>query len=191
MRLAHISDLASTVAVAISTRKLKTLAAWLTNLVLVVIDPSNEMNFLWGLLSYVVAFFVVQIVRVPVALALGILAPFARLVRSLAPVFSFRVCVCGAYLGVVAYSALAVRTGMRSSIAMILLPAFITYFTDTVRLGVVRCDGNPAKALMDRYGVPLGVERQERVRDEQAHRYGNLLGFAIGIWCHFRSHSFF
>src|SRR5881392_4216129 len=93
------------------------------------------MTLVWSILSYIAALVIILSVDLLFTLVSGLLfIPLLRLVRPLYPAFSFVVACAATFVGICAVAAVAAATPLRASVAMIAIPALLTYRNDRKRI---------------------------------------------------------
>jgi hypothetical protein len=140
------------------------------------------MTTVWSILSYIVAFAVILFVDLLCTFVSGLLfIPFLRLVRPLYPAFSFVVSCAATFVGIWAVAAIAAATPLRASVAMIALPALLTYRNDRERIQKVIAGVSGPKMMLASHGEAESYDQRGDLWNERGHLFGHVLGFALGF----------
>jgi hypothetical protein len=140
------------------------------------------MTVLWSILSYIVAFVVILSVDLLLTLVFCLLfIPLLRLVRPLYPAFSFVVSCAASLVGIWAVVAIAAATPLRASVAMIGIPALLTYHNDRERIRKVITGVSGTKIMLARSGEPDSYDQRGDLWSERGSLFGHALGFALGF----------
>src|SRR5436309_22420 len=111
------------------------------------------MTLVWSILSYIVAFIVILFVDLVFTFVSGLLfIPLLRFVRPLYPAFSFVVSCAATFVGLWAVAAIAAATPLRASVAMIAIPALLTYRNDRERIQKVIAGVSGPKMMLASHG---------------------------------------
>jgi len=149
------------------------------------------MTVLWSILSYIVAFVVILFVDLLFTFVSGLLfIPFLRLVRPLYPAFSFVVSCAATFVGIWAVAAIAAHTPLRASVAMIAIPALLTYRNDRERVQKVIAGVSGPKMMLASDGEAESYDQRGDLWNERGHLFGHVLGFALGFSMLFGRHPF-
>jgi len=149
------------------------------------------MSILLGIGSYVVAFLVMAIVPNLTQLVFFPLLPLIRRSPSLGPVLSFTTSAIGTLLAIGAFIWIASHTPLRASIAMIVLPAFLSYSNDRQRIQRARAGVSATASMLRSTGDADAHDQPREVRTEYGYLFGDLIGYTIGIFTFVRNEPFF
>jgi len=138
------------------------------------------MTVLWSILSYIVAFVVILFVDLLFAVVFGFLfISFKRLLRPLYPAFSFVVSCAATIVGIWTVTAIAAATPLRASVAMIAIPALLTFRNDRQRIQKVIAGVSGSKMMLARSGHAESYDQRWDLSSERGSLFGHVLGFAL------------
>ena len=139
------------------------------------------MNTLLSVASYVCAFTIIILVDVIFTFASIPFIPLLRRGRSLFPFFSFFLSSAATFFGIWAFAAIASTTPLRSSVAMIAIPALLTYHNDRQRIQKVMSGVSGPKLLLIQQGEPESYDQRGDLWNERSHLVGHIVGFSLGF----------
>ena len=140
------------------------------------------MTIVWSILSYIAALVIILVVDLLFTFLSGLLfIPVLRLVRPLYPAFSFVVSCAATFVGICAVAAVAAATPLRPSVAMIAIPALLTYRNDRERIQKVIAGVSGPKMLLASHGEVESYDQRAHLWNERGHLFGHVLGFALGV----------
>jgi hypothetical protein len=139
------------------------------------------MNLFLSAASYAVALAVIALVGAAFDFASVAFIPLLRRARSLFPVFSFVASSAGTFFGIWAFAAIASRSPLRASVAMIAFPALLTYLNDHQRIRKVLAGVSGTKLLLAQHGEPESYDQRGDLWNERAHLIGHIVGFLLGF----------
>jgi len=149
------------------------------------------MTLVWSILSYIVAFIVILFVDLVFTFVSGLLfIPLLRFVRPLYPAFSFVVSCAATFVGLWTVAAIAAATPLRASVAMIAIPALLTYRNDRERIQKVIAGVSGPKMMLASHGQTESYDQRGDLWNERGHLFGHVLGFALGLSMFFRHQPF-
>ncbi len=140
------------------------------------------MALVWSILSYITAFAVIAFVDLLFTFVSGLLfIPILRLVRRLFPAFSFAVSCAATFVGIWAFARIAAATPLRASVAMIAIPALLSYRNDKQRIRKVVDGVSGPKMILARQGELESYDQWADLWNERGHLSGHVLGFSLGF----------
>jgi hypothetical protein len=139
------------------------------------------MNFVLSVASYIVALAVIALVGAAFDFAAIAFIPLLRRARSLVPAFSFVISSAGTFFGIWIFAAIASRTPLRASVAMIALPALLTYLNDRQRIQKVLAGISGTKLWLAQHREPESYDQRGDLWNERAQLAGHLVGFSLGF----------
>jgi hypothetical protein len=137
------------------------------------------MSFFWSAVSYVAAFVVILLADLIITFATAAFIPLLRRVRSWYPIFSLVVSSVATFVGIWAFAAIAAKTPLRASVAMIAIPALLTYRNDRQRVQKVLAGVSGPKVLLAQHGESYDAGGD--LWNERANLLGHVIGFALGF----------
>ena len=149
------------------------------------------MTLVWSILSYIGALVTILFVDLIFTFVSGLLfVPLLRLVRPLYPAFSFVVACAATFFGIWAMAAVAAATPLRASVAMIVIPALLTYRNDRERIRKVHAGVAGPKMLLASHGEVESYNQRADLWNERGYLFGHVFGFALGFSVYFGDQPF-
>lgn len=140
------------------------------------------MKVIWSVLSYATACAVVLAADLLFTFVSGLLfTPLFRLVRPVYPAFTFLLSCVATFVGIWAVRAIADATPLRASVAMIAIPALLTYRNDRERVQKVIAGVSGPKMLLASHGELESYDQRLDLWTERGHLFGHIFGFALGL----------
>ena len=137
--------------------------------------------------------FVIFAIVPNIALVLGgllFVAPLRRW-KLLRAIGAFAFTTAGVLIGFWCFTWVVAHTSLRIAIAMVLLPAWLSFANDKERLQRAIAGVSGVATQLSLRGEEALYDQQSDIQTEYGHMCGDILGYAVGVFVFVRSSPWF